>query len=69
MQLQSTLSKKFYWFTNNRMKVNPVKCHILSSTKNPIDVPPDKACNISRSSETLFKQGIKIGSGPMFAKA
>lgn len=50
------------------MKVNPVKCHILSSTKNPIDVPPDKACIISRSSETLFKPGIKIDSDPMFAK-
>ena len=50
------------------MKVNPVKCHILSSTKNPIDVLPDEACIISRSSDTLFKRGIKIDSDPKFAK-
>ena len=32
-QLQSVASKLFSWFTNNHMKVNPGKCHILLSTK------------------------------------
>ena len=35
-QLQSTASKLFSWFINNHMKVNPGKCHILLSIKNPI---------------------------------
>ena len=32
-QLQSTARKLFAWFTNNHMKVNSGKCHILLSTK------------------------------------
>ena len=43
-QLQSTASKFFSWFTNNHMKVNPGKCHILLSAKNPIDVDLEGAC-------------------------
>ena len=35
-QLQSTASKIFSWFTNNHMKVNPGKCHILLSAKTPL---------------------------------
>ena len=50
------------------MKVNPVKCHILSGTKNPIDVSPDEACIIPRSSEKLLKRGIKIDSKLKFDK-
>ena len=39
-QLHSTGNK----LTNNHMKVNPAKCHILLSTKNPIDVHLEVAC-------------------------
>ena len=43
-QLQSTANKLFSWFTNNHMKLNPGKCHILLSTKNAIDVHLEEAC-------------------------
>ena len=35
------------------MKVNPGKCHILLSTKNPIDVHLEGACIMSSSCENL----------------
>ena len=54
-QLQSTASKVFSWFTNNHMKVNPTKCHILSSTKNPTDVHLKGACITSSSCEKLLE--------------
>ena len=56
-QLQSTASKVFSWFTNNQIKVNPDKCHILSSTKNLINVLLEGACITSNSCEKLI--GIK----------
>ena len=43
-QLQSTASKIFSWFTNNHVKINPGKCHILLSIKNAIDVHLERAC-------------------------
>ena len=48
------------WFTNNNMKVNPGKCHILLSTKNVTDVHHEGACITS----SLFKKllGITIDS-------
>ena len=42
------------------MKVNPGKCHILISTKNPIDVHFEGACIMSSSCENLL--GITIDS-------
>ena len=57
-QLQSTESKLFSWFTNNRMKVNPGKRHILLSTKNAIDVHLEGACITSSSCEKLFETTI-----------
>ena len=54
MQLQSTASKGFSWFTNNHTKVNPGKCHILLSTKNPTDVHLEGACITSSSCEKLL---------------
>ena len=44
MRLQSTASKLFSWFSNNHINVNPGKCRILLSTKNPIDVNLEGAC-------------------------
>ena len=32
-ELQDILTKVFNWFVNNNMKANPVKCHLLLSTK------------------------------------
>ena len=65
-ELQSTASKFFSWFTNNHMKVNPGKCHILLSTKNAIDVYLERACITSSSCEKLL--GIKIDSDLKFHK-
>ena len=65
-QLQSTASKLFSWFTNNHMKVNPGKCHILLSTKNAIDVHLEGACITSSSCEKLL--GITIDSDLKFDK-
>ena len=53
-QLQSTASKVFSWFTNNHMKVNPGKCHILLSTKNGTDVDLEGACITSSPCEKLL---------------
>ena len=50
-QLESTANKLFSWFTNNHMKVNPGKCHILLCTKNATDVPLEGACITSNSYE------------------
>ena len=66
MQLQSTASKPFSWFTNNNMKVNPGKCHILLSTKNTIDVHLEGACITSSSCKKLL--GITIDSDLKFDK-
>ena len=46
-ELQAFSTKVFNWFGNNHMKVNPVKCHLLLSTK---------------SSEVLSIDGIQITS-------
>ena len=53
-------SKRFSWFINNHMKVNPGKCHILLSTKNTIDVILEGACITSSSCEKLL--GVTIDS-------
>ena len=65
-QLQSTASKLFSWFTNNYMKINPGKFHILISTKNSNDVHHEGACITSSSCEILL--GITIDSGLKFDK-
>ena len=46
------------------MKVNPGKCHILLSTKNPTDVHLEGACITSSSCEKLL--GITKGSDLKF---
>ena len=48
------------------MKVNPGKCHILLSTKNPIDVYLEGACITSDSCEKLL--GMTIASDLKFGK-
>ena len=48
------------------MKVNPGKCHILLSPKNPINVHLQGACITSSSWEKLL--GITIDSDLKFAK-
>ena len=65
-QLQSTASELFSWFTNNHMKVNPGKCHILLSIKIAIDVHLEGACIMSSSCEKLL--GITIDSDLKFDK-
>ena len=65
-QLQSKASKLFSWFTNNHMKVNPGKCHILLSTKNAIDVHLEGACITSSSCEKLL--GITVDYDLKFDK-
>ena len=65
-QLKSTARKPFSWFTNNHMKINPGKCHILWSTKNPIDVHLEGACITSNSCEKLL--GITVDSDWKFDK-
>ena len=57
-QLQSTARTLFSWFTNNHMKRNPGKCHILLKTKSPFDVQLERACITSSSCEKLFEIAI-----------
>ena len=54
-------------FTNNHMKVNPEKCHILLSTKNLNDVHLEGACMITSSSGDMVP-GVTIDSGLKFDK-
>ena len=65
-QLQSTTSKLFSWFTNNHIKVNPGKCHILLGSKNAIVVRLEGACISSSSCEKLLR--ITIDSDLKFDK-
>ena len=65
-QLQSTARKIFAWFTNNHMKVNSGKCHILLSTKNLIDLHLEGVCITSSSCKKLL--GIIIDSDLKFDK-
>ena len=62
-QLQSTASKLCSWLTNNHMKVNPGKSHILLSTKNAIDVHLE---GVVSSCENFL--GITIDSDLKFEK-
>ena len=48
------------------MKVNPDKCHILLSAKNPIDTHLEGACITSTSCEKLL--GITVDSDLKFGK-
>ena len=59
-------SKLFSWFTNNNIKINPGKFHILLSTKNAIDVHLEGASITSSSCERLL--GITIASDLKFDK-
>ena len=54
-------------FTNNHMKVNPEKCHILLSTKNLNDVHLERVCMITSSSGDMVP-GVTIDSGLKFDK-
>lgn len=49
MQLQLTATKLFFRFTNNNMKANQHKCHILLGTQNPINVSLDETYVASSS--------------------
>ena len=35
--LQGALENMFYWFSTNHVVANPGKCHLLTSSKTPID--------------------------------
>ena len=65
-QLQSKTSKRFSMFTNNHMKVNPGKYHILLNTKNAIDVHLEGVRITSSLCEKLH--GITIDSDLKFDK-
>ena len=64
--MQLTASKRFSWFINNHMKVNPGKYHILFSTENVIDLHLEGACITSSSCEKLL--GMAIDSDLKFYK-
>ena len=56
--LKESLNKFFYWFTNNQMKSNPDKCHLLTSRSDKVSICVDNY-NIKNSKcEKLL--GIKI---------
>ena len=59
-ELQVISAKAFNWFGNNHMKANPVKCHLLLSTKRSEVVSIDGIQVTSSTAETLL--GITIDS-------
>ena len=36
--LHGTLEKMFHWFSTNNLVVNAGKCHLLTSSKTPVDI-------------------------------
>ena len=59
-ELQAISTKVLDWFSNNHMKANPGKCHLLLSTKSPEVVSIDGIQIKSSIRETLL--GIVIVS-------
>ena len=57
-------SKLFTWFNNNRMKANPEKNHLLSSSKTPEKACFGEALVESSSAEKML--GIQIDSDLTF---
>ena len=47
-------NKHFRWYQYNHLKVNPGKCHLLSSSKTPSDVSTGYASSITSTKKTLL---------------
>ena len=56
--LENTSLKLFDWFSNNQMKVNPVKCHLLTSATASIAIEIKDNEILNSESEKL--RGVKI---------
>ena len=54
--LQGALEKIFHWFSTNHLVVNAGKCHLLTSSKTPVDI------HISNT-ETLNEERVKLLGG------
>ena len=50
---QGISTKVFNWLRNNHRKINPVKCHLLLSTKSPEDASIDGMQITSSTAENL----------------
>ena len=46
--LQGTLEKMFNWFSTNNLVANAGKCHILTSSKTPVDISNTEILNEER---------------------
>lgn len=51
--LKNTLKKRFEWFTNNEVKVNHDKCHLLMSALTPISIKVKDY--VIKNNEKFFK--------------
>ena len=58
--LKETSDELFYWFANNQMKVNPDKCHLLTSSSVKVSICVNNYNNKSSKCEKLLV--IKIGN-------
>ena len=50
--LREALDELFYWFADNHMKVNPDKCHLLTSSNDEVSICVDNY-NIKRLTTNL----------------
>ena len=57
--LKETLDELFYWLVDNRMKANPDKCNLLSSSSDKISIYVDTFNIKSSKCENIL--GNKIG--------
>ena len=60
LELHASATKLFLWFKNNHLKANPVKSHILLSSKKPEIVSVDGISIAASSHEKLL--GVIIDS-------
>ena len=57
--LKETLDELFYWLVDNRMKANPDKCNLLSSSSDKVSIYVDTFNIKSSKCENIL--GNKIG--------
>ena len=56
--LENASAELFQWFSNNGMKANPDKCHLITSSRNKVNICVEN--NIIKSSKCEKLLGVKV---------
>ena len=57
--LQGALEKMFYWFSTNNLVANADKCHLLTSSKTPVDIHISNAEILNEERVKLFRVNLE----------